>query len=453
MSFAGLHVGASGLAAAQRALETASHNVANANTEGYSRQRVETSTRPALDRHRGLLGPGATGQGVNIDAVGRAHDSLVSANLREAGSQQASWERRADFFERAEQVLGPLDSGTTQAATDFWNTWEQLSQDPESMTARNQVLHAAETLTTSINQAAQRVEGLVGDVGTAMASAVIEVNTLADQVAQLNNEILNSQARGDTPADLLDRRDLALQDLSRATGASVTFDSQGAARVAIGNVPLVDGTRSHPLEVVPGNPPTLQWQVDGNPVSAGGDIGSLVELASSTAGAITASLDTLAAELIDLVNTAHASGFDLDGAAGGAFFSGTDAASLGLAAGLTAGTIAASSGGAAADGNHALVMGSLRSTPTASGQTIGERLADIQGSLGVEAAHAQRQLDLASIVTDELASQRASTSGVSTDEELTDMLRFQRAYEASARVITVMDQLLDRLINGTGATR
>ena len=452
MSFTGLHIGSSGLSAAQRALETAGHNVANAQTKGYSRQRVESSTASPVNAHRGLLGPGATGQGVAIDAVSRAHDSLVSANVRDTAAQAESWGTRANFFGRAEQILGPLDNGTSTALSDFWNSWEALSQSPESATGRAQVLDAGRRVADSLNDAHSAVTTLRTDLGFSLAAKATEASDLAAEVALLNGSIKEARGAGNVPNDLLDRRDQAVTKLAGLTGAQTVIESDGDARVTINNMPIVDGVGADALTVT-GTPPVLVWERTGDVVAAGGELGALAELVTTGSQDILDRLDAIAVELRDVVNTAHQAGFGLDGVDGRPFFAGTGADDIGRDAGLTNDTVAASASGAPADGNHAIAMGGLRSTPGTGGETVGEMINALQGFLGLESAHATSQRDLAELVVNDAWASLAEVSGVSIDEELTDMLRFQRAYDASARVITVIDQLLDRLINGTGATR
>lgn len=452
MSFTGLYIGASGLSAAQRALETAGHNVANAQTKGYSRQRVESSTAPPVNTHRGPLGPGATGQGVLVDAVTRAHDALVSANVRDTAAQAASWGTRADFFGRAEQILGPLDTGASAALSDFWNSWEALSQSPDSATSRAQVLDAGRRLTDALHDAHNAVTTLRTDVGFSLTAKVVEASDLAAEIASLNGQIKAVRGGGNVPNDLLDRRDQALNRLAGLTGAQTVIESDGDARVTINNLPIVDGLGADALTVT-GSPPDLIWARTGDVVAAGGELGALAELATTGAQDILDRLDTIAIELRDVVNTAHQAGFGLDGVGGRPFFAGTGADNIRLDPTLTNATVAASASGEPADGNHAIAMGGLRSAVGSGGQTVGELVNALQGFLGLEAAHSTSQRDLAEIVVNDAWAGLAEVAGVSIDEELTEMLRFQRAYDASARVITVIDQLLDRLINGTGATR
>ncbi len=452
MGFTGLTIGASGLVAAQRRLETAAHNIANANTDGYSRQRVEAVAAAPLVQHRGIFGPGAAGQGVSIEAVSRASDTLVAATHRESVAQAGSWTTRADFYAQAETILGPLGSGTTQAMSDFWNSWESLSQSPDSITSRNIVIDAASQVVNSINGAVQRVDGLLADLNNAQHATTTQVNDLAQSVALLNAQIKDASVGANAPNDLLDKRDVALAELARLTGASSHIEADGDARVTINGMALVDGAHSYAIESS-GPPPALSWSVDGSPVAARGQLGSIFELATTGVATIMSQLDDIALQLTDLVNTTHAGGFDLDGAAGGDFFAATGARDLSLAAGINARTIAASASGEPTDGNHALVMGDLRTQGTSSGSTVDQLVNALQGHLGVEAATSARQAQFADVVVGGVEAKIADISGVSTDEELTDMLQYQRAFEAAARVITVMDSMLDKLINGTGTTR
>jgi flagellar hook-associated protein 1 FlgK len=451
MSFDGLRIGTSGLAAAQRAVETTAHNLANVNTEGYSRQRVETSTgMPRVD-HRGLLGPGSSGQGVVIDGITRATDDLLATNLRDQMAARSSWEARADYTSRAEGVLGPLEGGMSSALNSFWNSWEALSTDPQGMTARIAVIEAGRQVATSLNDAVSRLGRLEGDTVADMTATVAEINDLAGNVAVLNGRIAAAKSSGNSALDLMNQRDLTIRQLTELTGARATTDPNGDMRVSIAGMPLVQGSRSTALTVA--SAPTRVVWPDGTPAAASGRLGALNEIVGSEITSLRSRIDQIATELIDVVNTAHRTGFGLDGVDGRDFFVGTDAATIRIDPALDPAMVAASASGATADGNHALVMGGLRNAATSTGATVNDLFNSVQGLLGLRSAEAARQERMSGAIVDELSTQLSATIGVSTDVELTDMLRYQRAYEASARVITVVDQMLDRLINGTGASR
>lgn len=451
MSFDGLRIGMSGLSASQRALETAAHNVTNVNTDGYSRQRVDTSVARARNDHRNALGPGATGQGVVVNGVSRAQDELLETNLREQMAQLASWETRSEFLARAEQVLGPLDEGTSSALDSFWNAWEELATEPDSITARTAVLDAGGRLAANLNAAHDRLERLRSDSAVALSTTVDRINDLAEHIATLNDLVRDARASGDTPNDLLDQRALAVRELTELTGAAASLEDDGDVRVTIASMPIVDGGRTTAITATT-VPPNATWP-DGRTVAGTGRLGSLLEIATVGIDDLVARVDEITVELRDLVNATHATGYGLDGVTGRDFFIGTDAATFAVDPTLTADRIAAAETASPADGNHALTIGALRSEATSTGRTVGELVNALQGTLGLQASTATAQQRFSSTIVAELEAAYAGVVGVSTDEELADMLRYQRAYEAAARVLTVMDQMLDRLINGTGATR
>lgn len=451
MSFDGLRIGSSGMVAAQRALETTAHNLANVNTEGYSRQRVETSAAVARVDRGFLPGAGAAGRGVVVDGISRATDNLLAMNLRDQMASRATWSTRAAFTARAEGALGPLDGGVSSALSAFWNSFENLSTEPDSMSARFMVAEAGRQLASSLNQAAAYLDRLAGDNAAELATATTQVNDVAANVASLNQRIAQAANAGSSTADLQDQREMALRELTELTGARAVTQPDGAVRVTVGAMPLVDGTTVTPLAVA-SSPTRVVWP-DGTAAAASGRIGALVEIETGDIADLRARIDGIATGLRDVVNTAHRDGYGLDGVDGRDFFTGAGAAGLAVDPALTETAIAASASGAPNDGNHALVMGALRNTPTAGGSTVNEMFNGLQSLLGLRAGEAAREERTSGVIVDELSSQLASSTGVSTDAELTDMLRYQRAFEASARVITVVDQMLDRLINGTGATR
>ncbi|MCB0995398.1 MAG: flagellar hook-associated protein FlgK [Acidimicrobiales bacterium] len=449
----GLHIGRTGLIAAQRGLEVAGHNVANVNTKGYSRQRVEQATGAPRPGSRGMAGPGATGSGVVVTGVTRLRDRLLDISFRDAVGDNTAWETRSEFLQRAEEVLGPIEGGVPEALDRYWNAWEKLSMSPQDVSSREEVLAAGRNLTQLMNSAANQMYTLQVDAAGRASELINEVNRVAADVVDYNRAIQEATARGDSPNDMLDAREVAFDRLSELVGARVFLHEDGSSTVTVNGLPLVDGVRDFPLAEDPGPPLAVRWESDGRAAGVGGRLGAIVELSTSTLTSLSADLDQFAVELSALVNTAHGAGVDLDGNAGGAFFTGTNAGEFSLAAGLTARTVAASAAGAATDGNHALVMGELRDSPLASGATPAQTLGAFASRLGLLTDEAIRNSDSSQSVVDGIDRQRMEASAVSIDEELTDMLRYQRAFEASARVITVIDEMLNKLINGTGSTR
>ena len=450
MSFQTLWIGVSGLTAAQRAMEVTANNVANVNTDGYSRQRVELVNGRPVPGVFGNRGDGMQGTGVTVADVVRAHSDLADTAFRSESSTQASWSAKADIMTRAEQVLGPVDGGTPKALANFFGSWEELSLHPDTPAARQAVLDAGTTLAGSFNSAAGDLDQLKAGAADQLRSTVDQVNRLAAQVAKLNAGIADATNGQQSPNDLLDQRDRLLDQLASLTGATTRPGELGRIDVYVGSRALVRGETVETLQASSTDPVTVQWSLGGNPAPAGGKLGGLVESAATIAG-LRSQLDTMADNFMAQVNAAHAAGFDSTGTPGAPFFAGSGAGGMKVA--LTDPNQVAAAGSATGglnDGNNALAMAALRSQPMSTGTTAEDTLHAYAGTLGGLASQATDQTSASGEVLDGLAKDRAQVSSVSTDEEMADMVRYQRAYEASARLVTTIDQMLDRLINSTG---
>jgi flagellar hook-associated protein 1 len=235
-------------------------------------------------------------------------------------------------------------------------------------------------------------------------------------------------------------------------GGRARYEEDGTVDVLVGSHSLVDGERVDRMTVSSTAPLGLTWEADGVAVTPGGRMGGLLTLANVELPSIRAGLDSIAVGLRDVVNAAHRAGFDQDGNAGADFFVGTDAATIAVAPTLDVREIAASAtaAGAPADGRNALVLAGLRSADAIGTDSVGDALTALAGRLGSMAAAASSNARASNTVLGNVTRERAEVSSVSLDEELSNMVRFQRAYEASARVITVVDEMLDILVNRTG---
>ncbi len=446
MSFDGLHISRSGIAASQRALDVIGQNIANVGTPGHSRLRTDQvsteRTGPSL-----TLGPGANGTGVNIVGVSRVRDAVLDSSLRSELANSGSAQVLADSLARIEASVGPLDGNLGDALTAFWNGWEELSLDPNSDTARTLVIDASERVAQSLRDAAGGLEDARTAGANAASTLLAGQVTALQAVADLNGQIAAQRAVGQTPNALLDQRDLHLDSLAKTLGATVHHLEDGTVNVSVGGYEVVRGTRMSTLSIA-GTPASLQTG-EGASLVPGGEIGAHLVGVRSVADQVGAELDTLALALRDAVNTQHAAGFTEAGAAGGDLFSATSAADFSLAVGVTIDSLAASASGAAGDGNHALEMAALR-TADAGGGTIDEQARSLIGRVGSATADASARAEMNDTILGDLEAARSSVSGVNLDEELTMLLQYQRAYEASARVLTSVDEMLNVLINRTG---
>ncbi len=290
-----------------------------------------------------------------------------------------------------------------------------------------------------------------------MASSVDEVNDLAGRVADLNAKITDALAKGSAPNDLLDQRDVALDRLAALTGATTRAGSApGQVDVQVGGAALVAGLVTRPLVATRSGTgvPGVAF-VDG-PATVGGELGAAVRVLSVDLPQFSAQLDDVAVRLAGDVNAVHAAAYGLDSGGpgsppdGGAFFTGTDARSLAVRAGLTERGIAVSASGAKTDGNAALTMSGLRS---AGDPTVGDLVRGLTGRLGAASAAATRDAATAGAGLSAATALRDSANGVNIDEEMVDLVKYQHAYQAAARVISMADDFLDTIINRMGAGR
>ncbi len=452
MSFSALNIGASALYAAQRASELAAHNVANASTPGFTKQRLSVSTALPSPGTPGLRGDGMRGNGVTIMSIDRMRDLLADLSYRNDAATAGASSARADVLSRAEGVLGVYPGGTSEALDRFFSSWDQLSRTPEAPAARANVLDAGRQLAGSLSSAVAQLGQLSEDIGQRIRSSVEEVNGLARTIAGLNQGIAEAVTGGQSPNDLLDQRDVALDRLSALTGSSVQKGSISQVDVYIGNSLLVTANESVELRAVRSGG---TWGVtfpDGAGVTAG-ELGAYSRAISVDLPDFVRQIDDVAAQLAARVNAVHRGAHSLDSHGpdpdGGDFFVGDTAGTLQVRPDLTESGIAVSASGAARDGNAALDMSALRD----GSPSLGDLLRGVNSRLGAAVANAQRDRSATAAALSGSDSRRSSSNGVNIDEEMVDLVKFQHAYQAAARVISMADGFYDTIINRMGAGR
>jgi flagellar hook-associated protein 1 FlgK len=429
-TFLGLQTSLRGLLAEQRALDVSSHNIANANTEGYSRQEATLQTADAL----ALPLAGQLGSGVDVAGYTRIRNSFLDLQYRTQAMQVGAGTTRADGLDQVELRLGePGDNGIAARLNSFWGAWGDLANQPESGAARQALLEDASTLASSINSldsGMQTVASQSADELTALTGNGGELQQIGRELAGLNGAIRDAQAVGGQPNDLLDRRDLLLDKLAGLAQVSVADNGSGSIRVTVGGAasPLVDGS-------------SLTWPAPAM-TSPGGKIGALMNLSSPT-GTIASyrgDIATFAQALTTQVNAIY------NPAAGTDFFAYDAAtATLSVNPAVTATSLRAGAG-ATADNGAARAMSELRGA-TGGPDDLYSRLVT---RIGTEVADARRSALNATALSNAIEDRRQSAAGVSLDEEMTSLIRFQRGYQAAARAMSTTDDMLDTLINRTG---
>jgi flagellar hook-associated protein 1 FlgK len=446
MSFSTLNIGTTGLIAAQRAVEVAANNVANANNDSYTRQRLTTQPAPYTPGTAGLRGSGDMGTGVEVLDVSRLRDRLADVSYRAQAAVTGASDARSDALGRTTTLIGPYANGAPEDLSTFLAAWNQLSMTPTDPSARSAVLAAGQRLADGLNGAVGQLDSVAQEVGLRVGDDTNELNGLLATVANLNYEVSKATTSGRSPNELLDQRDQALDRISALTGATFTAGQNGMVDISVGGVALVTGVSNMSVATSGTTPVTLN--VNGTPVSMGGELGGYVATAGVDLPAYRSQLDALAVGLRDVVNAAHRAGSGLDGSTGLDFFTGTDAASFSVNGSLTPDQVAASSSGAKADGNNGLtIAAALRQNAAVGSASFGDALRAFGAQVGQASADAARNARTADSTLGAAQSARASLDGVSTDEEMVDLVKYQHSYEAAARVISVADSMLDKLIN------
>ena len=314
-----LSIARTALVTQQRAIDTTGHNVANAQTEGYSRQRLNMAPATPLQ-----LPFGQVGRGVNIDGIERVRSRFLDGNFRTASGDLGNYSTRRELLGTVEGVFGePSDTGFATGLDDFFNALDDLANEPTGKTQRTMVRTTAQNLVTRLHDTDSRINAVAAETVTRMRDAVSEINRIATQIADLNVQVRAGNAGNRQSPDVQDRRDLLVDELSKYVGVRVLERQDGTIGVTAGDVMIVDAGQHTDLEVrnlgegaygvgMVGSPGTVNLQT--------GQLAALADLSSTTLPGIRARLDALVQGMVTEVNAIHRAGRNLTGATGIDFF-------------------------------------------------------------------------------------------------------------------------------------
>ncbi|MFT4471604.1 flagellar hook-associated protein FlgK [Arthrobacter sulfonylureivorans] len=471
-TFSGLNTAYTGLVAARQGLNVVGQNIANANTEGYTRQRVSTSSIGALERTGLLTGGVQIGQGVSVDAIARLGDMHLDTRVRFSAGVAGYSAVRANTMSGLETSLRePGELGISTQLQEFWAAWQDLSNRPDDPAAGGAVLEEANILANMIKRGYQEVREQFSRLRTNVDTMAAEVNGTASQIASLNEKIRFAVANGGSANELMDHRNLLTERLAALTGATVRQGNDGQVDVLIGGNAIVTGSSAQRIAVAPGsdtdisgtNGVQLVWESPsraGMPVVLeGGEIAGALSMLSGTNGGplriAAKDYNAFAVKLADAVNGLHASGTTADGSTGIDFFSyDTDTAGNPVNAALSLTVVvddvknlaSAAAGAGSLDGSVADQISQL-----GIGANSPDRFwENIVTKIGVAAKTELQQANLADIASQSAKSLQISNASVDLDEENVNLLSYQHAYQGAARVMTAIDEMLDTLINRTG---
>jgi len=440
------------LQAGLRGLSATSNNIANVNTPGYSRQRPDLEETPPIQ-----IGGLNFGTGVELKQVVSLRDSILDLRVNQETQQQG---RLEGFLGPAQQIQSFFNettgTGLQANLTAFFNSRSQLSTSPSDLNVRQSVLTAAQNLSTSFNQAATNLSRLQTSVNLNVTQSVSQINTLTAQIATANAQVSAAQSANRNPGPFVDQRQQLLNQLSSLVDISEINAGNGNLTITTSNgAPLVVGGQSFQLSTQTNASTGLQDIISqGTNITSqitGGQLAGQLQIRDQEIPAIQNSLDTLAFNLSSAVNTQHKLGFDLNGNAGGNLFtplaSATGAASQISVAIANPSLVAASADGTPGNNANANALLGLQNQAIASGQNPLNFYGNLVFKIGNDVSTAQAGQSAGSQVLSQLQNLQGGVSNVDLNEESANLIRFQNAYQASARVVSVINSLLETTIN------
>lgn len=462
VNFSVFEIGRRALRAAQTGVEVASHNIANVNTPGYSRQSVQLSAAPPNEGHGWLLGTGINiGTGVNIDGIKGNRDQFIATRLQTETAINGRLTAERDALAPVEAVFNEADQGGIGSALkNFFGAFRDLEANPTSAAIRTSIVEKGNALTSAFHATRARLDEIRGQADQEVRATVNTVNDLAEKVAELNRQIRLAENNGGNTSDLVDQRATLINQVAELTGARSTTNVDGTITLTLGDgQALVYDDQVATLTATDTPPDGLATlSIDGqSAVISDGKLRGL-QNAISGVGSQIQTLDDLAASLAGRVNTVHTTGTDLNGNAGGAFFatpaSGpVTAENIDLAAALKTNprrVVATATGAGGGDSSVARNLAELLSdTTSVVGSTTGsysDVFASLVSSAGAAVKTAEDELTTQAAILAQTQAQRDAVSGVSLDEEAISLLQYQKAYEAAARFLRVADEMTQTIL-------
>ena len=466
-------IGRKGLRTNLAGLDVTGNNIANVNTEGYSREKIQFKPSHSMKTPYGVFGTGAEIEGVN-----RVRDAIVDRQIRTQSSPMGEYEVLENLYTQIENIFNEPNAeyGIRTQIERLFNSFYELANDPESGTARNIVYSQAQVLSEVINRIDQQLTTLSDDIGFEINQKVDEINNISARIASLNIKIASAENNNASANQLRDERDLELDRLSKISNVYYNEESSGSINVSIGSNSIVsDGFRVSTLTATDYNDNgELKTKVTGTEsgvefIPRGGELKALINARNTIISGYRENLNLLAGTLITQVNAIHRNGVGLQGSLSEVphdndFFAGTDAGDMDVSDAVKSSinNIAAAERnetvhetgeveiwGSPGDNKIALQLANLKNVLVLESNTesFDDYLARVVGGLGVEARDAKDNASRQKMVVTQFENLRNSTSGVSLDEEMTYLIQFQRGYQAASRVISTVDEMFETLIN------
>lgn len=459
--FQGLEIGKKALMSHQASMNTASHNVANVNTPGFTRQRVNLTNAEPVRFTYGIMG-----MGVDIASVERMRDKFISNRWREENQGLGHWSSRSSNLEQVESFFNePQDTSLGAVINDFWASWQELAKQPEKPENRNMLVQQTNLLTNAFHQLHRQLFEQRKSVNEDIEIKVAEINNLGSEIASINSRINQLELAGESANDLRDQRDLLIDQLSSYVDVTVRENERGNITVYMGSMGFVDSGSFWELDVEKVSDDNIaaanvKWKnTELDLEFFNGEMKSLFDMRDEVLPSYLDKVNNLARTIVQRVNEAHLAGYGMPDSLGNPqsgynFFDPlgvtADTISLNIEIDNDHSLIAASTSGEVGDGSNALAIADLLKVDKVmvdNTTTIDEFYRQIIGSIGTQVMEAQNQKQNYELLVQQLDNARQSVHGVSLDEEMANLVKYQHAYNAAARIINFIDQSLETLLN------
>lgn len=452
---AAMSIATGAMAAEQGAITETANNVANVNTPGYSRKEPQFSENPPL-----VIGNLTFGTGVSLVDVGSVRDAILQLQIQQQTGQQS---RLNSLVTGLQQVQAQFSNhGNNDIASQLsalFSSISQLSTQPSSLSLRQGVLTAATNLASTFNNTANSLQQQRSSLDLNVTQALTQVSTLTQEIANVNQQVTTLQNLHQDASSFIDQRDVLINQLSGLIDVSEIQSDTGIALTTSNGTALVAGGKAFTLSTQLDPSGVQHIFANGKDITSeinSGQLGGLLAVRDQKIPALLNSLDTLAAGIESVFNTANGQGFDLNGNAGANIFAPPPASGQGAAADMKVtltdpALLAASSDGSAGSNGNLVNFSSIHDQAIINGETPSDFYSNMVFGVGNDVSNVSAELQSSQLVLQQLQDQRGSISGVSLDEEAAHTVQFQRAYDAAAQVVTTINQMLQAVIN-MGAT-
>lgn len=445
-----LDIARTGLLTYQSALTVSSNNITNASNEDYSRQVVYLGAK-STEYVNGL----SIGAGVEITDVVRMRDELLDTQISSYKSKYSASEQSVTTLSNLESLLSePSSLGLSSLLDDFFNSWDGLSEDASSTSLRNEVINSAQNLASKLQNVYEGYADVKKDTQTETSSMADSLNSYISQIYDLNKEISAVASTGGSANDLMDERTALINEMSELANITVNYNDDQTVSISIGGIFAVDGTTSVEFALQEENGEIALVTAEGGTKAnvTSGKIAANIELYNDTIPDYLSQLDTIGTAIYDAVNSVHSTGYTNTSTpqTGVNFFSSYADGVLVINEDIVddPNMIAASSvSGQEGNNDIALQIAELADTAYIDGNTISEAYSNFVNDIATNIEQQTQNVDSYELVLEELDAQVSEVSGVSVDEELVNVIKYQSAYQASARLITVANELFDTLLS------